>query len=162
MFKPQHPHKQKAHKGERKNKPRRVETSQTERVKLTQFSFNQRKTPIHKTTHKKRPSHKPRQNSASIFGTLLSSQESHAHQHHASQRRIGATVQTACQATVHITSPIRYKRAEVGASGGALAGIHCKRPKPVHDPVAGIRRHRRSGICTAAQTMSQVCSEPNY
>src|SRR5450631_3153822 len=41
MFKPQHPNKQ----GERKNKPRRVtDSSRAERVKLTQFQFNQRKT----------------------------------------------------------------------------------------------------------------------
>ena len=54
MFKPQHPPKKRS---ERKNKPRRVtDSSRAERVKLTQFQFNQRKTRTHETTQK--PPHK--------------------------------------------------------------------------------------------------------
>jgi hypothetical protein len=89
MFKPQHPKQQ----GERKNKPRRVtDSSRAERVKLTQFQFNQRKT--RPTQQPEGHQNKPRSNLASIFGTLLSSQESDAHQHNTSQHHIGATIQT--------------------------------------------------------------------
>src|SRR5665811_2108810 len=79
--------------GERKNKPRRVtDSSRAERVKLTQFLFNQRKT--RSTQQPESHRNKPRSNLASIFGTLLSSQESDAHQHNTFQCHIGATIQT--------------------------------------------------------------------
>jgi hypothetical protein len=79
-------------RGERKNKPRRVtDSSRAERVKLTQFLFNQRKTRKDQSNPKATPN-KPRSNLASIFGTLLSSQESDAHQHNTFQCHAGATV----------------------------------------------------------------------
>jgi hypothetical protein len=79
-------------RSERKNKPRRVkDSSRAERVKLTQFQFNQRKT--RSTQQPEGHRNKPRSNLASIFGTLLSSQESDAHQHNTFQHHIGATIQ---------------------------------------------------------------------
>src|ERR1035437_5619103 len=89
MFKPQHP----KNRAKGKNKPRRVtDSSRAERVKLTQFLFNQRKT--RSTQQPKGHPCKPRSNLASIFGTLLSSQESDAHQHNTFQCHIAATIQT--------------------------------------------------------------------
>ena len=75
MFKPPHPQK-----GARKNKPRRVtDSSQTEQSQTDSILSNQTKTRT--MSQPKKPTHKTRSNLASIFGTLLSSQESHAHPH---------------------------------------------------------------------------------
>jgi hypothetical protein len=64
-----------------------------DRTSQTDSILNQpKKNPANKATRK--PQCKPRQNLASIFGTLLSSQESDAHQHNTFRYRIGATIQT--------------------------------------------------------------------
>jgi hypothetical protein len=65
---------------------------------------------------------------ASIFGTLLSSQESHAHQHNTTRHHIGATVQTyPPQGLPHKSTP----DPGINASCGAVASVHCNRPEPI-------------------------------
>ena len=112
---------------ERKNKPRRVtDSSRTERVKLTQF-YPTKEKPGPPSNPQKGHQNKPRSNLASIFGTLLSSQESHAHQHTTTKQHIGATVQ------IYPPSGLSHnrRRSSTGTSCGALASPTVTGRKPV-------------------------------
>jgi hypothetical protein len=89
MFKPQQP-KGRREKQTPKGRFQPSRTSQTDSILV-----QPKKNPTHDNNPKRGHHHKPRSNLASIFGTLLSSQESHAHQHTTTKAgHTGATVQT--------------------------------------------------------------------
>jgi hypothetical protein len=99
MFKPQHP------KVKGKQTPKGKDSSRNRTSQTDSIPNQPNKNSTHEAT--KRPPHKPRSNLASIFGTLLSSQESDTHQHSAFRRHVGVTVKTTRQAAVRIIVPIR-------------------------------------------------------
>ena len=116
MFKPPHPKRVQG-----KQTPKGKDSSHTERVKLTQFHSTKEKPSPSKATPKATPN-KPRSNLASIFGTLLSSQESHAHQH-ASQSTTHRGNRSNLPDPQGPVKPTQIRRSRVGEQGLACWAV---------------------------------------